>query len=461
MRCIRAAPVLLAATALGACRLGPDFKAPQTSLPPAWDHAQAGAPASWPSPEWWTEFGSPQLNELVAAARGGNNDLAAATARVREAEAQTAIAGAPLYPSVQEVATAGPERVMNLVGTERHHVLYQLFTQASYEIDFWGKNRAALDSAKASADGARYARDVVWLTTATGIANLYFQDLALQDRLKVARDNLSRAQRALADITREEHQGIVPHLAVVQQQAAVANLETVTPPLEQQLAAARTGLAILVGKLPEDMRLHDGSLRDVRSPPLVTGAPSELLTRRPDVQQAEASLVAAHADIRVARAQLFPSLALNLSAGPTTLTVDQRTPPVLGAYSLLGSVTQPIFEGGALRGHLDQTKARYQELLAGTYRQAVLTAFGDVELALASVKSANEELAAEQRSVAFAQQSYALTDKSQQGGVATILTLLDAETAEYAAQDALVQAQLAHLQALVGLTKALGGGWKL
>jgi NodT family efflux transporter outer membrane factor (OMF) lipoprotein len=451
----------LATAALDACRLGPEFKAPQTPLPTAWDYTQADAPASWPSPEWWTQFGSPQLNDLIAEARRSNNDLAAATARLREAEAQAEIAGAPLYPSVQEVATAGPERVLNLLGRERHHVLYQLFTKASYEIDFWGKNRAALESAKASADSARYARDVVWLTTSTGIANLYLQYLGLQDRLKVAQDNLSHAQRTLADIMLEEHQGIVPHIAVVQQQAVVASLETVTPPLEQQRAAAQASLAILVGKLPEELHLNAGSLRDLQSPPLVTGMPSELLTRRPDVQQAEAGLVAANADIRVARAQFFPSFALNLSAGPTTLTLSQGTVPVLGAYSLLGSATQPIFEGGALHGHLDQARARYQELLTGNYRQAVLAAFRDVELALASVKAADEELAAQQRNVAFAQQTFDLTNKSLQGGIGTILELLNAETAEYAAQDALAQAQQAHLEALVGLTKALGGGWKL
>lgn len=461
MICFRTTLALLTVVASSGCDLGPDFKTPQTATPPAWDNAQPGALASWPAPDWWTAFRSPQLNALIAEARQGNTDLAAATARVQEAEAQAEVAGAPLYPSIQLAPTVGPERQLNLTGHERHHILYQAYGKVSYEIDFWGKNRASLELAEASTRSSRFGLDIVWLTTSSGVANLYFQYLALQDRIKVAQDNLSRAQRTLRDVMLQEHQGIVPDLAVVQQQAVVVDLQAVIPPLDQQLTAAKIAIAILVGKLPEGMRVSPGSLHDVHPPALATGIPSELLARRPDVQQAEANLVAANANIRVARAQFFPSFALNLSAGPESLTLAQGTVGPLGAYSLLASVTQPIFEGGALQGRLDQTKARYQELLTGNYRKAVLSAFGDVEQALASVKTAADEEAAQRRSVTVARQTSGLAYRSLHSGMGTILDLLNAQTAEYSAQDALVQAQLAYLEALVGLTKALGGGWKL
>ena len=454
-----AALAAMLAASVAACDLGPDYKAPQTAIPAAWDNTLAGAPASWPSPDWWTGFGSPQLNALISQARAGNTDLAAATYRLRAAQAEAEIAGAPLYPSVEFAPVTGPERELNLTGQERHHVLYQAFAKVSYEIDFWGKNRAALQSAEATANSTRFARDVVWITTSTGVVNLYLQQLALQDRMRVAQDNLGRAQHILDGVVMQERQGIVPHLAVVQQQAVVAGVATVLPPLQQQLVAAQVALAILVGRLPEELHLPPGSLRDIRQPQLAAGVPAELLARRPDVHQAEATLVAANADIRVARASFFPSFGLNLSAGPTSLTLARGTVPILGAYSLLASVTQPIFEGGALQGKLDQTKARYQELLLGSYRSAVLSAFGDVETALASVKAAQQEQEAQQRSATLAQQSSGLASRSLQGGVGTILNLLTAETADYSAQDALVQAQLGSLQAVVGLIKALGGGW--
>jgi outer membrane protein, multidrug efflux system len=452
--------VPLLVVAANACQVGPTFKAPQPITPAAWKHDQTDAPHSWPVSDWWKGFGCSQLNELIAQAEQGNTDLAAATARIREAEAQAEIAGAPLYPAVQVNPTVGPERTLNLIGAERHHVLYQAFVQISYEFDFWGKNRAALESAQATAKSTRFARDVVWMTTSAGIANLYFQNLGLRDRLKVADDNLAHARRILDDVLLQELHGTVPHLAVVQQQVVVADLETVIPPLNQQITAAQVALAILVGKLPEDLHLGSGSLQDVKRPALATGVPSELLARRPDVQQAEANLISANADIRAARAQFLPSFDLNLSAGPMSLGLPTSTVPPVLAYSLLASAAQPIFRGGELRGRVDQTTARYQELLAGNYRKAVIAAFGDVELALASVTEAQALQSAQERSVALARQALDLANQSFKAGFGTILDVLAAETAEYSAQDALVEAQLNYLEAMVGLTKALGGGWR-
>jgi multidrug efflux system outer membrane protein len=449
----------LAATVAG-CALGPRFVAPVSPAPPDWAYASLAAPSSWPSPDWWTAFGSPQLNDLMASAQRGNTDLAAATARLQEAEAQAEIAGAPLYPSVSLNPTANPIRTLNRVGKTRQYVEYQGFANASYEIDFWGKNRAALESAQALVASSRFARDVVWLTTSSDIADLYFQSQALQDRLDVAHENLAKAQRTLEDVMRQEQQGLVPRLAVVQQQAVVAFLATVIPPLEQQLAATKIALAILVGQLPETFQLQPGSLHDLQAPPLAAGVPSQLLTRRPDVQQAEAELISANANIRVARAEFFPSFNLNLGAGVNAITLAQGGTPAIGAYSVLASIAQPIFQGGELRGQLNQTKARYQELLVGNYRHAVLSAYGDVELALETVKNAEDERAAQERNAALATETLGLARAGFNGGLETILNVLNAETAVYSAQNALVEAQLAYFQALVGLTKALGGGWE-
>jgi NodT family efflux transporter outer membrane factor (OMF) lipoprotein len=394
-------------------------------------------------------------------AQRGNPDVAAAVYRVREAESQAEIAGAPLLPSVEADATVGPQRQLSLNGQDRRHVLYQALISVKYEFDFWGKNRAALESAQASANAVRFAQQVVWITTSAGVANLYLQDLALEDRLRTARDNLSRAQHALDAISLAEHRGTVPRLAVVQQQAAVASIEALVPPLQAQLAATRHALAILVGVLPEDLQLSGHSLLDLTQPVISVGVPSELLVRRPDIQQAEANLIAANADIRVARAQFLPSVFLPLSAGVQSMTVAERTVPPIGAYALFGALTQPIFQGGALRGNLAQTRARYQELLVGAYRQAVLSAFGEVETALTDLRAAVAEEASQQRAAALAEQSAAMALASLRGGTGTTLDVLQSQSAVLAAQDSLVQARLAHARALLNLIKALGGGWKL
>ena len=448
---------------LAACDLGPDFKQPETALPTAWENASPKLRAAWPDPDWWRAFKSPQLDALMAQARAGNTDVAAAAARVVEADAQARIAGAPLFPSLDAQTNVGPTRVLNNTGRERHHTTYQGLLSASYELDFWGKNRAALEAAQASAAAAGYAQDVVWLSTASSVASTYFALLSAQERLKVARGNLDRAEHDLRAVSLELKQGTVAQLAVVQQQSLTATVAAAIPPLERELVLTRNALALLVGRLPQRFGAGAGggagSLFDIPVPAVAAGVPSELLARRPDVQNAEAQLVAANADIKVARAQFFPSFSLTAQGGLTSFGLTQYTTPPLGTYLLLSTITQPIFRGGALRGQLDQSKARYQELLAGTYRKAVLSAFGDVENALVEVKAAADEEAAVQRSVDTAQRSSGLASAGFRGGTGTVLDVLLSQSATFTARDLLVQARLDRLQSLVKLYAALGGGW--
>ena len=454
----RRVAVLALAALLGACELSPFYEQPKIDLPSAWENASPGLQAAWPAPNWWTGFNSPELDALMAQARAGNTDVAAAAARVLEADAQTRIAGAPLFPSLEAQTNIGPDRIVNRTGRERHRTLYQGLFRASYELDFWGKNRAARESAEASADATRYAREVVWLSTATSVASTYFQVLALTDRISIARDDLARAERDLRAVTLQFRQGLVPQLGVVQQDALVASVAAAIPPLQRQLALTRNALALLVGQMPGAGKA-DGSLFKLKLPAVTAGLPSELLARRPDVQQAEAQLISANADIKVARAQFFPSFSLTAEGGLTSVRLARGTIPPLGTYELLSSVLQPIFQGGALQGRLDQTKARYQEVLAGNYRKAVLSAFSDVESALADVKFSADEEATARRSADAAQRASGLATGGLRGGTGTILAVLASETAIYSARDALAQARLSRLLTLVKLYAALGGGW--
>jgi multidrug efflux system outer membrane protein len=450
---------LLLPVAVSACDLGPDYQRPETSVPRTWNNAAPSAEEAWPSLDWWKSFGLPQLDALIAEAQSSNTDLGAATARVQQADAQARIAGAPLLPAVGANVNAGPNRLLNNLGRERHFTTFQGLLQASYELDFWGKNRAAFEAAEDSASASRYDWQVVSLTITKSVAASYFQALGLQDQLRVARDNLGRARRDFDGIAQQQRRGLVPQLSVVQQQTVVDGLAAAIPPLEQQLAVTKDALAILVGKLPEDLQLQPGSLLNASLPAVAPGLPSELLVRRPDVQQAEAQLIAANANIKVARAQFFPSFRLTADGGVASVLLASHAMPVLGVYTISASITQPIFEGGQLSGQLELSKARYQELLQN-YRKAALSAFGDVEDALVATKATAEQQAAQQKAVGSARRAYQMALDAFHGGTATILSVLVSESALFSAESALAQARLAHMQALVGLFSALGGGWK-
>jgi outer membrane protein, multidrug efflux system len=446
------------------CSVGPAFRDPQTNSPTAWRTADAHQKAAWPAADWWRGFGSSQLDELIAQAEAANYDLAAAIDRVREADAQARVAGAALLPSVG--ATAGltrqrtnPSGLSGRVRFPPDTTLVNPAITASYEFDFWGKNRASLEAAKASALASRYDEQVVELTVVTAVATTYFQILELRDRLTVAQSNINAAQKLLSALEAEQAAGTATVLDVVQQKTAVAALEAQVPPLTQQLQQSLDALAILIGQSPEALQLPPGTLSDLSVPLVAPGLPSELLTRRPDIAEAEAQLMAANADIKVARAAFFPSISLTAEGGIASLALAGITGPAGAVYAVTAGVTQSIFSGGALQGKLEYSQARYDELLQN-YRKAILSAFGDVEDALVATQQTALLVRREEDTVAEARKAYAISTAQLQAGTVDLQTVLNTENALFPADDSLAQARFAHLQATVSLFKALGGGWE-
>ena len=456
-------PTALAIIVMG-CSLGPTFQHPETTSPTAWRTADSHQKAAWPQADWWRGFGSGQLNELIAQAEAANYDLAAAIARVREADARARIAGAPLLPSVG--ATAGLTRQRATPSAATGRVVFPPDTTvvnpaitASYEFDFWGKNRAALEAAKASALASRYDEQVVELTVVTAVATTYFQILELRDRLTVAQSNIAAAQKLLSALQTEQEVGTATALDVAQQQTAVAALKAQVPPLTQQLQQSADALAILVGRSPETLELGAGALGDLSLPAVAPGLPSELLARRPDIAEAEAQLMSANANIRAARAAYFPDISLTAEGGFASVALQGLTGPAGALYAVTAGVTQPIFEGGALRGQLEYSKARYDELLQN-YRKAVISAFGDVEDALIATRQTALLVQRQQDAVDSARRAYAISSAQLQAGTVNLQTVLNTENALFPAEDLLAQARFARLQSTVGLFKALGGGWQ-
>jgi NodT family efflux transporter outer membrane factor (OMF) lipoprotein len=467
-RIIRAKPapalVLLLSLPLAGCLLTDDKLDPALDIPVSYNGApksQKAAEAALPKLDWWRGFRSRELSDIIEQARESNLDIAAAVARIVQADATSRIAGSALLPIVDADGGATKSQssgTTSTVGTGNRRTIYSASLTASYEIDFWGKNRAALQSAEQSAVAARYDREVVGLSTVATTANAYFQVLAAQDRLRVARDNLKSATRVLNLIKQRLDAGTASELDTSQQESVVNSLRANIPPLEQTLQQNKNALAVLMGVPPERVKVRGGTLHSVAIPRVTPGLPSELITQRPDIRYAEAQLAAADADVANARAQLLPSITLTGTGGYQSAALKMLFEPQSTFYSLAAGVTQPIFEGGRLTGNLDFEKGRQDELIQN-YRKAVISGFADVENALTAVRQTAEAERLQASVVASSRRAFEISEQRLNEGTVDLVTVLSTQQTLYQAQDALAQARLNRLLAAVQLYQALGGGW--
>lgn len=446
--------LLATAILLSGCSLAPTFEEPELQLPAHWGTpVERGLPLT---PDWWTLFGSSELNRLMQQARSGNLDLATAMSRVRQADIQARIAGAALLPSLNG----------NLGGTRSDieggssSTRYSAGLSASYELDVWGRNRDSRDSSALSARATAYERDSVALTVSASVATSYFKVLELRERLRLAEENLANAERVMAMVDAKVRLGAGTELDRVQQQTLVEQRRAALPALRQQVATAETALALLLGEAPQGIaaRIEAASLHDLTLPdPVAAGLPSELLLRRPDLRRAETQLRAANANIGVARAALFPSISLSASASLQDAALSGLDSAGL-ATSFGASLLQPIFRGGALRGQVALSEERYAELVA-SYRQTILTALKDVEDALVTVREGQLQYASQRQVLANAERSFQLAEAQYRAGATDLLTVLNAQQTLFAARDTFLQNTSAQLQNQVALFKALGGGF--
>ena len=307
---------LTIAMLLGGCILTSDLPDPALTIPGGYRAAGTGAQAAPPALDWWRGFRSAELTTLMEEAQSVNLDIAAATARFRQADALARQAGAPLFPFIEGNASASQSKssrsntTTNLLATGRAVNQFSVSLSASYEIDFWGKNRDAALAADETAIASRFDRDVVALTALVGVANAYFQVLAAQDRIRIANNNIASAQRIYDAFKQRLDVGTATDLDLAQQESALANQRAALPLLRQTLAQNVNALAVLVARPPEASDVQGGSLRQIALPRVTPGLPSELLTQRPDIRRAEAQLASATANVGNARAQFFPSITL-------------------------------------------------------------------------------------------------------------------------------------------------------
>jgi multidrug efflux system outer membrane protein len=419
------------------------------------------APGPLPGADWLHGFASQELDSLVALAQDNSVDIVAAAARVRQADARARRAGAALLPQVDANGSA-TTFAGGSHGSTAHETDWSALLSASYEVDFWGKNRAAADSANALADASRAELATVRITISASVATTYFQVLSLRERTALARQNLDAAQGILRVMEARYDAGSVGPAELAAQRAAVASSELAVPQLQQQEVEARGALALLVGRAPEGFTVAGDGLGTLAEPPLAAGVPSELLRRRPDLIASENNLQAAHADLIAARAALFPSLDLTATGGVQNPAVQAAVITLAGTgWSLTAGATlvQTIFDAGRRRAVIQEATARQEELVAG-YRGAILAALLDVENALSAIHYLELQKQPQQRNADESERAFQGAQLRYREGAAEYLTVLESQRTLFAARDQLIQYKLARLQALIGLCKALGGGWQ-
>lgn len=457
------AVAVITVLALGACacsrKTPPNLPQIARSMPPAFAETGTANTVAL-TRDWWRNFNSAELAQLVDSALTASPDMVIAAERVRRAEAQVKIAGASLFPVLNFNAATGRRETRPQGGVWSEADASSAAVRASYEIDLWSRISSGVRAAEATLRASRFDQENIRLTLVAGVASGYFQLLSLRGRLTIARDNLVIAERVLNVVDARVRNGAASALDLARQQSAVLALRASIPPLELQERQTLFALAILTGKPPEGFDAAGGGVNALAVPRVGAGLPADLLTRRPDIANAEAQLAAANANVAAARAALLPGISLTGSAGfaSTTLINFLNAPTAL--LSLGASLLQPIFDGGRLRGQVDVAASRERELVENS-RKSILAALADVEGSLAAGgRTADQEtqqaLVVEQARIALR-----LAEIRYREGVDDLLTVLDAQRTLFQAEDQLAQVRLVRLQASTSLYKALGGGWRL
>ena len=428
--------------------------------------AAPGAPSSAPPKlDWWRAFRSKELTDLIEEAHAANFDIAVAVARIMQADAASKILGAPLLPNVDLSASATRTRSSQASGSSSggggggsERVSYTAALNASYELDFWGKNRAISDAAQENAIAARFDRDVVTVSTVVSVSTAYFLVLSSQDRLRIARQNVDAANRVLTLVRQRFDAGTASALEVAQQETLVASQRAAIPPLDQTLRQSVAALALLVGRAPVYVKVRGGSLFRLGIPRVTPGLPSELLIQRPDIRSAEAQLASADASVAAARAAFFPSITLTGQYGIASTALKNLFTPQAIFYQIAAGLAQPVFDGFRLEGALEQAKGRQLELL-NVYRKSIVSAFVDVEQALIAIADAAERERLQQQVVTSSRQAFSIAETRLREGTVDLTTVLITQQALFTAQDNQVEARLARLQAVLSLFQAVGGSW--
>ena len=457
-RCLILTLPLLASLLAGCSTPVPQSLPPQMQ-PSAFTGPIADNAPAWPEPDWWKGFHDDELAGLIADAQLGNRDLAVAAAHVMEAEAQSTIARAALFPQVNGGANhvnagCSGQSCQNFANEKA----FGLTFNASYELDVWGLAQDNLRAANEQLKSTRFTREAIALTLNANVADQYLNVLALRQRITIINQDIAAINAILDLIQLKVKAGSIDHLDLAREQAQLESEEAQLPGLQTQEKRALYMLAVLLGRPPEGFDVKAQNLDAVQSPLVGTGLPSDLLLRRPDVAEAEANLAAAHANVDAARAAFLPQITLTGSGGFVSTAIGVLLQGSNFGYAYGASLMQTIFDGGKLAGQKDLADATQKEFVA-QYQSAALNAYADVETALVQVANNNRAEGHLRREVAAAQEAFGISELQYRQGTTDLLNVLQAQQQLFSAEDQLAQTVQASRQSSVHLYEALGGGW--
>jgi len=449
---------------LAGCMVGPNYHRPTVQTPTAYRDL-AGNPQlqtqaeSYADLPWWKVFQDPELQELLRTALKQNYDLQLATERINAARAQLAITRSSLFPQVAGNATflGGKEYTFQTTSN-----FLTLTADAAFQLDLFGKLRRETEAARAQVLATEDAQRTVMLTLVSDVASDYFTLLQLDLQLQITHETVQTQEDSVRLTDLRLRRGVATKLDVLQAQQVLDTANATIPDLERMIGQEEDAISILLGDYAHAIRRGLPLVEQPLPPEVPPGLPSSLIERRPDIREAEQNLIAANAEVGVAKAEFFPQISLTGSGGGsfgrssafTSLMTTQ-----LGIWSYGAQVSQPIFTGGALRGNLHLAESQYKQALI-SYRQAIQQGFGDVSDALIGYEKLHEVRVRQEATVADLQESVRLSILRYTGGTTTYLEVLDGQRSLFDAELTLAQARGSEYQSLVQLYKALGGGWQ-
>ena len=459
------AALLLVALLTAGCAVGPNYKRPSVDVPGTYRGAtpqEAAQPAaeSLGDQKWWEVFQDQQLQGLIRTALQQNYDVRIAATRILEAQAQVGITRADQWPTMGAGIQAQDERYAQTKPYAQYDTSSnQVGLALVWDLDFWGKYRRASEAARANLLATEWARQAVISTLVSDVATAYFQLRALDLQLEISRRTLASRQDSLQLTQKLANGGATSMLDVRQAEQLVFTAAETIPDLERRIGQQENFLSALLGSNPGPIARGMKLTEQPHAPDVPAGLPSSLLERRPDIHQAEALLIAANAQIGVAKAAYFPDISLTATGGYQSSALTSLFTGPAGMWNFGGSLVQPLFAGGKIRSGVKYSEARQQEALL-TYRQTIQQAFRGVSDALVEYRKDREFRQQQQQLAISAQDAARLSDVRYRGGAASYLEVLTNETNYFAAEQGLAQAQLNELVGLVRIFRSLGGGWQ-
>jgi multidrug efflux system outer membrane protein len=456
--------VILASILIGGCTVGPNYHRPAVQTPTVYrdlresPQAQEQA-ASFADLPWWQVFQDPQLQELIRTALKQNYDMQLATERINAERAQLSITRSQLFPQAQGSGNFTGGKEQNFQSKAN---FLALTADAAFQLDLFGKLRRETEAARAQLLGTEDAQRTVMLTLVSDVASDYFNLLRLDLELQITRDTAKSQQDSVKLTSFRLDHGVAIKLDVLQAQQVLDTANAQIPDLERQIGQEEDAISILIGDYPHGVPRGNPLVEQALPPGVPAGLPSALLERRPDIREAEQTLIAANAEIGVAKAEFFPQITLTGSGGGSfgrSSVFSSLMSSQTSIWSYGVQVSQPIFAGGAIRGNLHLAESQHEQALIA-YKQAIQHAFGDVSDALIAYQKFHDVRIGQEQVVEDLEESVRLSTMRYQGGTTTYLEVLDGQRSLFAAQLTLAEARGNEYQSLVQLYRALGGGWQ-